>query len=351
MSTKNTSPHPTAALSMEKWKQLYDAAFRVQKMAPWTWMEEIEILGIQPAGAKEPAFVSVMGEHGEYYAIGVYPSHFALSQFWSLRLAVEDLPRPDALLETQQLQVAFGRAEDLEPEERKILKELGYSPRGKNAWPYFRSTQPGYLPWFIEPAEADLLLAAMKQVLYFAPRLKEDPTLLPEEIGPDIPILVRLQTGADSPAAWTETYRVFPLEMWWLDLSVPTDAMNAVRALPRNDQCLEVDVALLPFPVGETDDRPKIPYLFMVADRASQLVLGVEMLTVETTIQNVWESIPVHLVKVLERNQIRPARLAVKNRWVKQMLMPLSTQLEIEIERVGELPTIQEIQNSIELSL
>lgn len=351
MSTKKSSPHPTAALSMEKWKQLYDAAFRVQKMAPWTWMEEIEILGIQPAGAKEPAFVSVMGELGEYYAIGVYPSHFALSQFWSLRLAAEDFPRPDALLETQHLQVVFGMAEDLEPAERNILKELGYSPRGSNAWPCFRSFRPGYMPWFIEPAEADLLLAAMEQVLYFAPRLKEDPCLLPEEIGPDVPILVRLQTGADSPAAWTETYRVFPLEMWCLDLSVPMDAMKPVRALPRNDQCLEVDVPLLPFPVGETDDRPKIPYLLMVADRASQLALGVEMLTVETTIQDLWESIPVHLIKILEHNQIRPARLAVKNRWVQQVLTPLSAQLEIDLELVGGLPTIQEIQNSIELSL
>jgi hypothetical protein len=114
---------------------------------------------------------------------------------------------------------------------------------------------------------------------------------------------------------------------------------------------LEVDVPLLPFPVGETDDRPKIPYLLMVADRASQLALGVEMLTVETTIQDLWESIPVHLIKILEHNQIRPARLAVKNRWVQQVLTPLSAQLEIDLELVGGLPTIQEIQNSIELSL
>lgn len=348
MPTKIASPHPTSTISLDTWKRLYDAAFRIQKLAPWDWMEETEIFGIQLTNAKEPAFISVMGAIGEHYAVGIYPSIFALNQFWGMQFASEEFPRPEALLETPQLQVAFGSAAELDPAEKKILKALGYSPRGSNAWPYFRSYRPGYLPWFIEPAEVDLLLTAMEQVLLFAPRLEDDPHLLPEERGLEFPVLVRLQASAAPDAAWTEIYRGFPPEKLRLEIALPEDSLKAVRALPRRNLRLEVDAPLLPTQIGEPGKRPKLPYLFMVADTASQMLLGTELVAVETTIQDYWAGMPARLLAVLARNKILPARVAVKTPWMQQLLAPICAELNIKIDLAHQLPALHEFQQIVE---
>lgn len=339
MESKAKKPHPTAALSMNLWKRLYDAALRVRQMEPWNWMEETELFGFQPAGAKEPAFVSVMGALGEHFAIGVYPSVAAMNRFWDMQRASQDYPRPEMLLEIPQIQVSFGPASELEPAEKRIAKTLGHKPRGAAAWPCFRSFRPGHAPWHIDPAEGALMLVAMEQVLERAPRLLEDCSDIPFEIGPDQPIPFRIQKDD----VWEEVRRAFPYECFSLNVGVPANLMDAVNALPQKMMCLEVDLPILPTNLGKPGERPKLPYLLMVADAASEFILGSEMLTVESTMADFWGGIPQRILALLAKHQIRPATLAVKNHWMRQLLEPLGNSLGITIRMEQELPALAKI--------
>ncbi len=58
--------------SLKEWRKLYEAAMRVKKIAPWDWMDETDIFGVQNPETDETGFVSVMGAGGEHFAIGVY---------------------------------------------------------------------------------------------------------------------------------------------------------------------------------------------------------------------------------------------------------------------------------------
>jgi len=71
---------PTA----EEWKKLYAAAAKVKEMAPWEWMMEDEVFGVQNPETDEIGFVSVMGAGGKHFAISVYPGAEALYDFLTL---------------------------------------------------------------------------------------------------------------------------------------------------------------------------------------------------------------------------------------------------------------------------
>ena len=244
---------------MDAWARLFETAFRVHAMAPWKWMEETDIFGIQPPGATEPAFVSVMGAIGEHFAVAVYPSVAALRQFWEIQLTSRDYQRPDLILETPQVQVIFGAAADLHTAEKKIIKALGRAPRGGNAWPRFRGYRPDYMPWFIEPGEDVLLLTALQQLLEFAPMVEQDPTPLSDRIGPDLPVLVRTPAGSDPTSAWQNDHRSFSAEPVHLRVAIPEEMRDAFRRLSRTDLRVEVDAPIVPARIGGPGEGPSCP--------------------------------------------------------------------------------------------
>ena len=72
----------------------------------------------------------------------------------------------------------FGARRDLDKNDLKVVKDLGRKFRGSNAWPQFRSMQPGYLPWFLTEDEAKFLTLCLAQARQIALRFAKDPTCL-----------------------------------------------------------------------------------------------------------------------------------------------------------------------------
>lgn len=47
--------------SLDEWRALYEAAIRFKELAPWQWMEELDIFGILNPESGEIGFASIMG--------------------------------------------------------------------------------------------------------------------------------------------------------------------------------------------------------------------------------------------------------------------------------------------------
>src|SRR5207237_10146788 len=125
----------------------YDLAVQVRELAPWEWMMESDVFGVEMPETRETIFVSVMGALGKYFAVAVYPHADAVRAFWALEN--DDEAQPERILEISQIHASFEDARHLESEDRRVLKRLGLSFRGKS-WPIFRSYSPGFAPWFLE---------------------------------------------------------------------------------------------------------------------------------------------------------------------------------------------------------
>ena len=184
-------PGPSAA----EWRNLYDLASRVKTLAPWEWMFEDEIFGVQDPETGTTGFLSVMGEAGAHFAVALYPEPEALYSFLDLHDHGTEDDDEEAgspldmmrVLEVPQLQLSFEDAKQLDKEDKAVIKGLGLKFRGAKAWPMFRSFTPGLLPWYITSAEAKRLATALEQLLQVAPRCRENAELLaPSEDGHDL---------------------------------------------------------------------------------------------------------------------------------------------------------------------
>src|SRR5437868_12839826 len=88
-SNQSPSKKPaTEHIPLELWREFYSLAGKVHEMAPWEWMQEADVFGVEDPEGGEIQFVSVMGALGEHFAVALYPGAWALSQFWALQVDV-----------------------------------------------------------------------------------------------------------------------------------------------------------------------------------------------------------------------------------------------------------------------
>jgi len=331
-------------VDLDLWRDLYEIASRVRALAPWTWMDEIDIFGVEMLEDAGLIFVSVMGAIGEHYSVAVYPSAAAMTAFWALHH--DEHASPEQVLEIPQVQLSFENREFLEREDRRIIKQLGLNFRGENAWPRFRSYRPGFAPWFLEKGEATMLHAALKQLLDVGPRLQVDPS--PVRASDPQTYLVRsLKRGSDGDK-WTDEFRKIPP----VDVSIPrvlpgADAVRQCHALPIVENGIEVDFFLVPAPIGDGKARPLYPYSLLIVESASGSVVGQEMLVVKNSMNEMLCSIPAKLIDRFKEFGVRPARLIVRPGRLADIVRPTCEALGIGLRTQRKLPQLDPARKSM----
>ena len=341
------SHEPAAPTTPDTWRRLYDLAAQVRSMEPWLWMEETDVFGVEDAGSDETVFVSVMGLLGEYHAIAVYPGAKALMQFWQMQNAPDRETIADMLSGIHHAHAAFGKKSDLEREEKERIETLGLKFKGANAWPYFRSFRPGWCPWMVDAQEARWLILALEQLLDVAPRVQKNRRILGSG-GPEHPYLVRVHSAVDAQSAWHDTHKPCPPPATTFRITVSNSLLDAVRAMEPSGLTIELDVTPSFMPVGKKGARPQTPYLMMAVESASGFILGVELLTVEGALEDLWAQIPGKFLEMVKRNQVRPAGLALRTPWVFMVMEGLCKNLDIEVKPDPELQALTQARRSLD---
>lgn len=319
--------------TLDAWRRLYEAMNRIKEMAPWEWMEETDIFGVQSQEGDEPGFVSVMGMAGEHFAVAVYLGARGLYGFWDLQDLGPSIS-PETMLEVPQLQASFENRDYLQKEDRQVINDLGLKFRGQQAWPMFRSYRPGFYPWFLEAEEARLLIDALEQTLDVAPRLKGNPSLL---VPPgDETYFVR---AMGRKGDWEDRAVQVPMpEPPTLAMQMDMEALDELNGLPLSQYGVEVDFFMMPTPVQERkDDRPAFPYLLLVVGE-DDYVLGSEMLIPSPTLEAMWEQIPMTLVQQLAQAGVLPQNVRVRSDLLLQLIRPLADELSFYLKQSKRLP-------------
>jgi hypothetical protein len=314
-------------INLELWRGLYDVAGRVRDLAPWKWMNEPDIFGVE-ISAGQVAFVSVMGAAGEHYAVSVYPGAAALTSLW--RLYEDDDAEPERVLEIPQVQLSFEDRVYLTNEDRRIAKRLGLAFRGKNGWPMFRSCRPGFAPWFIDTDEAEMLLAALTQLLEIAPRQRTDPALIRRRGAWEY--LVRACRAAGVRDEWVDEVReILPDRSATHHAVLTSDHVRQWRALPVMHTGIEADFFLMRTPIHERNERPYYPYMLLLVEAQDGLIAGQEMLTVAESLSQMCASVPGKIVEGFARLGLRPSWLTVRPGRLEAILRPVSEALGLEL--------------------
>jgi len=76
--------------SLEQWMHLYELMAEIKQLAPWEYMYEDDLFGIQIPETDQLVFVSVMGNLGEHLSIAVYLGKKGFDGFWAMQDAGYD---------------------------------------------------------------------------------------------------------------------------------------------------------------------------------------------------------------------------------------------------------------------
>lgn len=322
---------------------LYDHADALLKLAPWEWMEEVELIAFRHPALPEMAHLSVMGSAGEHRSLGVYLGDEALHRFNLVQEAAYvgmDLDPEDQLalmMESRQLQVSFTARNQLERYDLDQIKSLGRKYRGK-VWPQFRSMIPGRAPGPLTDLEVEVLAAAIEQILNVATRLKAG-TVANSRRTPRFQILGR-ELGPDHQ--WRDFWYNFDDDMY----RFPTPGCDLKLAGEVAQMGAKVDLLvafnLMMTPVGPRFGEQVYPYVLMAVDGTSGQMVGVEMLAAETsTHAELMAAVANTLLRMLKEAGARPVRLRTTSLRAASLLASMADALEIPLQREKKIPALK----------
>ena len=331
-----------------KYRPLYEAADLIKELAPWQWMEESDIFGVQDPETGEIGFVSVMGTMGEHLCIGVYLGVDAIYQFWMLQEiadSVDELETASRLLIIPQMQASFENRDMVEKEDAGIMRKLKLKYSGPNAYPIFRSIQPGCLPWFLDMDQIPFLTHVLQQTLDVASRYEEDKSLLwPDDVGDDDMYLLRVPSEQDGEIIWRDEISPIPAPVLHkISLDLDMAAYEVLQDVPRVGNSVEIDLVMLLSPVeGRRGKRPYFPFTLLIVDADSGMILSHDLLSPLPSLDDMYRKVPQKVIDLLLSNNMLPYEIHTQSHVLTTLLSPLFEELDTPVVERPSLPMVNE---------
>lgn len=336
-----TDTEPT----LDEWRELYTAVNRIKALAPWQWMDEVNVFGVQNPENDELGFVSVMGQLGEHLAVALYLGVKGLYRFWDIQEAGPFLT-PDMILNTPQLQASFEDRNDLHKRDRDVIKQLGLKYRGRQAWPQFQSFASGMAPWFLTAVEARFLRHALEQTIEVACRLRDDVTFL--DTTHEERYLVRVPQRQKGELVWQDKVRrIPPPEPKSYRLPMDPAAIAHLEELPQTMSIIDVDFFWMPTPIGERGQRPYYPYTLLMMEPSTGMILGADTMVADPSPDEMWASVPMRFVQALANINLKPKVVRVISPSLAAFLEPVANKFDWDLKLVGELPQLENAKESL----
>ena len=166
--------------SKNAWKQLYDITLKLDKLEPWNYLGDTQLVTIQLKDREEPVFCSVMGKFSGERGIAVFDGVEGLGDFYMILGSEEgDLPAQYLMDEHTSLTCFWGSMMNVPDEQRKVIDELDIRFKTISDWIYFVSYKKGYKPYQLDEDEVALLIETYEN-LYMAVEAVRQGELNPE---------------------------------------------------------------------------------------------------------------------------------------------------------------------------
>ncbi len=262
-------------------------AIQFKQLAPWDWMGDTEIFGVQHPETGLTYYCTVMGMGGELFAIGMYKGLKGLDILMEIATGLAD---PEEMLFSQEcLMLSLEDKEELLEEDQALYKKLGFSFKGKKAYPTFHDYSPGFMPWTIQTEEeADTMILVIAQALEVARLCRDDDELLYNEASEDDEsVVASMRVWKQVGDFWRDEWELYRDEDFIDDLpDVEVSELymrtHLSRLTKRADKTWVMDIFHVMMPVQENEDeRPYFPMMILAIDTETGMILAQEMLTIE----------------------------------------------------------------------
>lgn len=330
------------------WERLFQAAIEFRDLAPWQWMYDSDMFGVEDPASGETGWCCIMGAAGQVFALGVYQGLEGFHSYLRLVDAHEqDLEETDFTavgLEQKILKVEFVDRDEIDRVDREAFKKLGLKFRGSRQWVQIRDMQPGYLPWHLTDEQAIFLTHCLHQAMEVAVRFRDNEDLLEDEEGN---ILIRTCENSKSGLQWSDQYVPEPE---WEDPPLrkvdPFLLNRAKKELERKEMALCFSLDYLPgaFHAEGDETRPFFTKIGIWIAYGSGFILGTELFSPK---QFDVRFDQVFFQKMHEMGMI-PMQLIVNSQMAHLVLEPIADALEIELIYHPDLEIFEEVRSGFD---
>ena len=314
--------------SLEQMRGLYELMGKIKLLKPWDNLWDMDLVCVELPKWEEPVFCSVMGRNGNCFGIVVHPGLNSAAGL--IRQASSGEENALSFLGYSNcLTCYFGDREDLETEDRKLIKDLGLSFRGKNNWPYFRRSRPECLPWFISALDAEVLEKVLVSFIAAYTAFAEGKVSVDFEEGQ-----VLYHAYSAEKNEWTTEARPLPkvplyVEVYVIDNEIFT---GSLRQKNLNGCSIEVDTLYYPMPCGMNKDGfPAVMRLALVVDSTQGLVADQCLLQPDDDVSEVL----IELLASYINKFGRPSQLHVRDQWTGALLEDFCQKTGIGLQTGG----------------
>ncbi|MEM0999944.1 MAG: hypothetical protein AAGN35_23020 [Bacteroidota bacterium] len=333
-------------VSTEALEQLFTAADAYRELAPWKWMQDHQLFGVVNPATGEKGYCTVMGNLGDYLALGLYPGAEGYRSYVSLfgDLEEEDGDPQEAVYTQRCLVAAFEYQEELAEDDLLLARKLGRDYQAQRAWPDFRSYQPGMAPWSPNPAEVTFLTVALEQAVDVARRARLNLDLVPEYKPSDgKPILFRKQVDGE----WQDAQIVPdpPVNLSPAQLRFDRDAVSAaVGTLEKANAIWLFEMFFLPAPIMEDQDvRPYFPKAMVLMDIESGRILGLDAVRAREVETDTADSI----IEIFQHFRAIPGEIVVSSRDHYILIKEFCRLLDITLHMDEEIDVVDGLREDI----
>jgi hypothetical protein len=173
----------------ETWRALLAAATEFAALEPWEFACDCDLVGLIDPVSGETRIGHVLGNAGEVFAAVFYRRE---GLRWILSMFAEESDPLDANVADGMdcLKVEFVPKRELDKDDLAVLKAAAFKPAGRGCvWPQFRSSEPGWHPWYIHQTEAEQLLADLPRLTAFYRLFEKHTGLFDDRAPTEIPFL------------------------------------------------------------------------------------------------------------------------------------------------------------------
>ncbi len=319
-------------------QEIYNRVKELFGMAPWEYIYETDIFGVKIPGNNKIYFVSVMGSAGQMSAMSAYDGYAALQMFWELQDENSGL-QPWAIIDIPHLMISFPGKDCPDLDKMNLFLPEGINADGEFV-PVIDKVIPGFVYSPPEGRDLDDLLIILEQSIDVLKRASEDKFLLMPEGFTNDDYLIRESKSGQAGYRWSDFYRNIPPRKIIYSGKYSKKLLTNLSNLSKTRDKFQLDLVMLPNPIMDKGPRGYFAYALLITNSRTGTVDGCELLTPFPNLHAMHESVPEHVLKMLDKMPVIPRVIEVKTSLMEVLLTSLLKKAGVEVSRVNMLESI-----------
>ena len=325
----------------EQWRDLHMSFREFCLATPWQRLGDTDAVAIEHPSEEYTGYCTVLGSAGQEYGLAVFVGDEGLAGYMALMTDEVEPESADAFVRMNALSAMLADREDLDTRDRATIRSLGLRYRGRGRWPLFRTTTPGFAPWYLDADGAAFLITAIRNVMNVVSRVASGELALYSDTDPSL-----ILTRVFREGAWHDEWRPFKPPPPPAALPPYPDSERLRRmaqSQPMGQWVWELSIFHLLTPIQEKrGTRPYLPTVVLAVDRDTGLILSIKALGPGPPVTERQGL----LVELLETADMLPSEIVVDTATTARLVEPITNLAGVRLS-TGTTPALDEAKDEL----